>query len=151
MLPLQPDVPGRGDEQKNQNPIPAQQFAKPQARFAIKTAEQTEDRSRIEQAVQAFRHAGERNANPEANEPAAPALPSFVAANRAVNRAGDEGAEDRLRHDDAAEKKSAAATEMDQPGEKTAPRAAEPVANEKSERDGGDRGERDRQANRRGR
>ncbi len=101
--------------------------------------------------MQTVCHAGKRHANPKAKKPPAPALPPFVAANRAVKRAGDKGAEDRLRHDDAAENKRAATTEMNQPGKKTAPGTTQPVADQEGERDGSERGEGDRQAHRRGR
>ena len=84
------------------------------------------------------------------NQPRRP-LPPFVAADRAVDRAGDKGAEDRLRHNDTSEEKSAATTEMNEPGEKSAPRTAEAVADEKSEGDRGEGGERDREADRRSR
>ena len=118
MPPLQPDMPGGGEKEKNQDSIPAQEFAKPETRFPVKTGKQTEDCGGIKQAVQAFRHAGERDENPKTHKPAAPPLPPFVATNRAVNRAGDKGAEDRLRHNDAAKEKSTTTTEMDQPGKK---------------------------------
>jgi hypothetical protein len=76
MLPLQPDMPGSGHKEKNQDPIPAQKFAKPETRFPVKTGKQTEDCGGIKQAVQAFRHAGERDENPKTHKPAAPPLPS---------------------------------------------------------------------------
>ena len=151
MPPLQPDMPGGGEKEKNQDPIPAQEFAKPETRFPVKTGEQTEDRRGIKQTVQAFRHAGEGDENPKAHKPAAPPLPPFVPANRAVNRTGDKGAEDRLRHNDAAEEKSATTAEMDQPGEKTAPWATEAITDEESEGDGGENAEGDREASRGGR
>ena len=42
----------------------------------------------------------------------------------------------RLRHNDAAKEKSTTATEMDQPGEKTPPRTAEAITDEKSKGNG---------------
>src|SRR4029450_5842113 len=125
MPPLQPDMPGGGEKKKNQDSIPVQEFAKPNTRVPVKTGKQTEDCGGIKQGMEAFRHAGERDENPKTHKPAAPAPPPVVGANRAVTRAGDKGTEDWLRHNDAAEEKSTTTTEMDQPGEKTAPRAAE--------------------------
>ena len=67
------------------------------------------------------------------NQPT-PSLTSFVAADRAVKRAGNEGAEKRLRHYDATENKRPATTEMNESGKKTTPRTAQAIANKKSER-----------------
>src|SRR5438067_2084703 len=100
--------------------------------------------------MQAFRHASQRHANPKAKEPTTPALPPFVAANRAVKRAGDQGAEDRLRHDDATENKRAATTEMYESGQETAPWATQPIADQESECDGSEGSESEGQAHGRG-
>jgi hypothetical protein len=89
--------------------------------------------------------------NPKTHKPAVPPLPPLVAPNRAVNRAGDKGAEDWLRHNDAAEDKSTTTTEMNQSGEKTAPWAAEAITDEEGEGNGGENAQSDREAGRRGR
>ena len=99
--------------------------------------------------MQALGHAGEGGANPKTDKPGATALAPFVAADGAIDRARDEGAEKRLGHDDTPEEKSAAGAEMDEAGQKSAPRAAEPIADEKGQRDGGRCGERDREPGRR--
>ena len=149
--PLQPEMPWSGDEKENQNPIPAQQFTKSKARFTIENGEQTQDCGRVEKPVQAFRHAGERDKNPKANEPSSASPPPFVAADRTIKGAGNQGAEDRLGHDHATENKRATTTEMNESGNETAPRTTQAVANQESERDGSDRREGDGQAHRRGR
>ena len=150
MPPLQPDMPGGGEKEKIR--IPSQRKVRETGdALPGKNRKQTENRRGIKQAVQAFRHAGERDENPKTHKPAAPPLPPFVATNRAVNRAGDKGAEDRLRHNDAAKEKSTTTTEMDQSGEKTAPRAAEAITDDKSEGNGGQNAQRNGEAGRRGR
>ncbi len=146
MLPFHPEMPGRGDEKKNENSIPAQQFTETNAGLSEKAGEQAEHRRGIKQAVQAFRHAGEGRANPEADEPGTPARATFVAANRAIDRARDEGAEDRFRHNDAPEQKRSATAQVNEAGEEPVPRSAEPIPDQESERDGGDHGERNREA-----
>src|SRR6478735_4339403 len=151
ITPLQPDVPRRGDEEKNENPVPAQQFPKTDARFAIKTGEQSENGCGVEQTVQALGHAGESRANPKANEPGASSAPALIATNRAIECTGDEGAKDRFWHHDSPEDESAAAAKMNQPGNKTAPRSAQPIADEKGECDARGHGEGDGQTHRRGR
>ena len=63
----------------------------------------------------------------------------------------DKRAEERLWHDDTVEEKSSAGAEMDESGEESTPRSAEPVADEKSERDRGAGRERHGEARGRGR
>ena len=151
VLPFEANVPRRSDEQKNEDAVPAQQGAKPDARFPIKTGEQRQDRRGIKEAVQTFCHTGERGANPEADKPAPPPATAFVAADGAVNRSSDKSAEEWFRHNDPAEEKSAGATKMNQAGEKTAPMPAEAIADEKSERNTCEGGEGDGQAHGRSR
>ena len=99
--------------------------------------------------MEAFRHACNRATNPKTDEPGASAWPSFVTANRAVNRARDESAEERLGHENAVENKCPTTAELDESGEKAAPGTAQPVADEKGERDSRDGGEGEREAGRR--
>ena len=146
VVPFDPDVPRECDEEKSQNPFPAEQSLEADPGLAIKTGEQTERRRRIKQAVQTLRHASERGANPEADEPAAAASASFIAADRAVDRPGNKGAEDWLRHDDPSEQKCPATTQLNEPREESAPRPAEAFADEKREHDRGEDGERDGEA-----
>ena len=78
-------------------------------------------------------------------------LAIFVTAKAAIDRTGNEGGKNRFRHDDAVKKKNAGAGEVNETGEKPAPIAAEPFADEKDERDNGDGGDGARQAGRRSR
>ena len=149
MPPLQPNVPRRRDEQENRESRPSAAARETGSALPDKstTAEEESPPDRAARAgFSSCRRAPRQIQNP-INHPRRPAA---VRSRGSRNRSRrDERAEERLGHEDPAENKRAATAEMDQPRQKTAPRSAQPIADEESKRDRSDSGEREREPGRR--
>ena len=97
------DVPGYKQRDEEQDIPPMKQFSETQPRFAIEDTEQNENRQGINQTEQTFRETRERAADPDAEKPASASASPMITTNPAKNRAGNERAEHRFRHDNPAE------------------------------------------------
>src|SRR5438477_6951015 len=126
--PLRPNVPRSNNEQKDRQVRPMQKQAEAQTSLSIQQPQDQQHCPRIKQTVHSFGQTSERRANPKAKKPktakAAPLITAYVA----KDRTGNESAENRLRHNEPSEQKSAAGAKINQTGEETAPVISQPFA-----------------------
>src|SRR5205085_7964420 len=128
------DIPRHKDQNEDRHIPPVEEPAESQPRFAIKNSEQNEKGERINQAEQTFGEARQGATNPKAEKPEIAPPPSLITIHAAKNCAGDESAENRLRHDDAAEDRRSETAKINQAAKKSAPVVAQFFADQECQR-----------------
>src|SRR5205814_4153515 len=121
---------------------------KSEPRCAKKPRQRKKNRPRTREPEKTFAKASEGRANPEASKPPPPMTTALIAAQSAENRARDKRADERFGHDDAGEQKCAAAAEVYQTGNETAPVVRELFPNQKNQGNQSDRRQRTRKPRR---